>query len=230
MPPTIIAQTFKSQVSDEVTMNPHFRLEAAVGAIVADASLHARWLNTFSYLEYVGFRKIVKSQRAEALTAEILNHALEEGRHALGLKNIALKIGGEAFATYAPENMLCGDEAEDYFQSLDAACDAVFADRPDAQRVRLVYCYVTWLIERRALQVYGVYKDALGSSPVAARIAGLLVEEEKHLADVEAEIGAADPDFAVRAPKLEAIEAKLYEGFIDALVADLARPKTLVHA
>jgi len=211
-------------------MNPHFRLEAAVGAIVADESLHARWLNTFSYLEYVGFRKIVKSQRAEALTAEILNHALEEGRHALGLKNIALKIGGEAFATYAPENMLCGDEAEDYFQSLDAACDAVFADRPDAQRVRLVYCYVTWLIERRALQVYGVYKDALGSSPVAARIAGLLVEEEKHLADVEAEIGAADPDFAARAPKLEAIEARLYEGFIDALVADLARPKTLVHA
>ena len=211
-------------------MNPHSRLEACIGAIVADDALHARWLNTFSYLEYVGFRKIVKSQRAEALTAEILTHALEEGRHALGLKKIALKIGGEAFANYAPETMLCGDEAEDYFQSLDGACDEAFADRPEALRAKLVYCYVTWLIERRALQVYGLYKDALGSSPVAGRIAGLLMEEEKHLSDVEAEIGAADPDFATRAPKLEAIEATLYERFIDALVAALARPKTLAAA
>ena len=148
-PPTRGAHASTRAKKDD-SHEPHFRLEAAVGAIVADAGLHARWLNTFSYLEYVGFRKIVKSQRAEALTAEILNHALEEGRHALGLKNIALKIGGETFATYAPANMLCGDEAEDYFQNLDAACDAIFADRPDAQRVKLVYCYVTWLIERRA--------------------------------------------------------------------------------
>lgn len=206
------------------------RLEASVGAIVADPHLHARWLNTFSYLEYVGFRKIVKSQRAEALTSEILTHALEEGRHALGLKKLALKIGGEAFSAYVPENMLCGDEAEAYFQNLDAACDEVFADRPDALRAKLVYCYVTWLVERRALQVYGVYKTALGASPVAGRISGLLMEEEKHLSDVEAELAATEPDFKARAEKLEAIEARLYETFIDALVADLAKPKTLAAA
>ena len=39
-------------------------LEGLISQIVADPALHARWLNTFSYLEYVGFRKIVKSQRA----------------------------------------------------------------------------------------------------------------------------------------------------------------------
>jgi hypothetical protein len=211
-------------------MPAHTRLEACVGAIVADDALHARWLNTFSYLEYVGFRKIVKSQRAEALTAAILTHALEEGRHALRLKNLAVEIGGEAFANYAPETMLCGDEAEGYFQAIDAACDDVFADRPDGLRARLVYCFVTWLIERRALQVYGVYKAALGSSPVAARIGGLLMEEEKHLADIEREIAAADPDFSARAPQLEAVEARLYETFVDALVAGLARPKTLAPA
>ncbi len=51
-------------------MNAKDRLEALVDRIVADPALHARWLNTFSYLEYVGFRKIVKSQKAEALTAQ----------------------------------------------------------------------------------------------------------------------------------------------------------------
>jgi len=38
-------------------------LEGLISQIVADPALHARWLNTFSYLEYVGFRKILKSQR-----------------------------------------------------------------------------------------------------------------------------------------------------------------------
>ncbi len=211
-------------------MQTQDRLEASVSAIVADPALHARWLNTFSYLEYVGFRKIVKSQRAETLTSEILNHALEEGRHAQGLKQIALKIGGEAFATYAPQNMLCGEEAEDYFQTLDASCAEAFADLPEALRARLVYCYVTWLVERRALQVYGVYKSALGRSPVAGRIAGLLMEEEKHLSDVEAAIAAADPDFTKRAPELEAVETMLYEAFIDALVAELAKLRSLAAA
>jgi hypothetical protein len=57
-------------------MQTQDRLESLIGAVVADPALHARWLNTFSYLEYVGFRKIVKSQRAEVLTAAILGHAL----------------------------------------------------------------------------------------------------------------------------------------------------------
>ena len=56
-------------------MQTQDRLEDLIGAVVADTALHARWLNTFSYLEYVGFRKIVKSQRAEVLTAAILGCA-----------------------------------------------------------------------------------------------------------------------------------------------------------
>ena len=123
-------------------MQTQDRLEDLIGAIVADPALHARWLNTFSYLEYVGFRKIVKSQRAEALTAAILGHACEEGRHALGLKKLAVKLGGSAFDSYAPEALLCGEEAEAYFQELDQSCDEAFADRSADERVttRLWLC------------------------------------------------------------------------------------------
>ncbi len=116
------------------------RLESLVDRIVADPALHARWLNTFSYLEYVGFRKIVKSQRAEGLTAAILGHACEEGRHALGLKKLAVKLGGAEFDSYAPEAVLCGEEAEAYFQNLDKACDEAFACRSEAERGKLTYC------------------------------------------------------------------------------------------
>ena len=88
-------------------------LEGLISQIVADPALHARWLNTFSYLEYVGFRKILKSQRAEVLTAAILTHACEEGRHALGLKKLAVKLGGDGFDSYAPQVLLCGEEADE---------------------------------------------------------------------------------------------------------------------
>jgi hypothetical protein len=206
-------------------MDSEYRLDALIGRIVADQALHARWLNTFSFLEYVGFRKIVKSQRAETLSGAVLNHALEEGRHAIGLKKLAVKLGGPQFDSYAPEVLLCGEEAEAYFQDLDAACDEALADQPEAARAKLVYCYVTWLIERRALDVYAVYKKALGDSEVARKLDGLLAEETRHLAEVEAWLKAGDPSFAARSLRFEAAEAKLYAAFVEALASGLAQPQ-----
>ena len=211
-------------------MHTQDRLEDLIGAIVADPALHARWLNTFSYLEYVGFRKIVKSQRAEVLTAAILGHACEEGRHALGLKKLAIKLGGAQFDSYAPEALLCGEEAEAYFQDLDKACDEGFADRSNEERAKLTYCYVTWLVERRALDVYGIYKRALGESEIARKLGGLLAEETKHLADVEAVLRTGDPEFSTRSKEFEAVEAALYQNFIDALTRELARDAAIAAA
>ena len=201
---------------EDLKCTPKIRLEDLVGAIVADPALHARWLNTFSYLEYVGFRKIVKSQRAEVLTAAILGHACEEGRHALGLKKLAIKLGGAQFDSYAPEALLCGEEAEAYFQDLDKACDEAFADRSEEERAKLTYCYVTWLVERRALEVYQVYKRALGESEIARKLGSLLAEETKHLADVEAVLHMGDPEYSTRSKEFEAVEAALYQNFIGA--------------
>jgi hypothetical protein len=206
------------------------RLESLIGAVVADPALHARWLNTFSYLEYVGFRKIVKSQRAEVLTAAILGHACEEGRHALGLKKLAIKLGGAQFDSYAPDVLLCGEEAEAYFQDLDKACDEAFADRSKQERAKLSYGYVTWLVERRALDVYGIYKQALGDSEIARKLGSLLAEETKHLADVEALLRAGDPEFSTRSKEFEAVEAAPYQNFNDALTCELARDAAIAAA
>jgi hypothetical protein len=202
-------------------------LEGLISQIVADPALHARWLNTFSYLEYVGFRKILKSQRAEVLTTAILTHACEEGRHALGLKKLAVKLGGAGFDSYAPQVLLCGEEAEAYFQDLDQFCDDAFADRSADERVRLAYGYVTWLVERRALDVYGLYKSALGDSEIARKLSSLLAEETKHLSDIEALLQAADPAFSTRSKEFEAVENSLYEVFLAALTKALAQKSPL---
>ncbi|MGQ0445207.1 MAG: hypothetical protein ACT4O2_08815 [Beijerinckiaceae bacterium] len=199
------------------------RLEDLVDRIVSDPALHARWLNTFSYLEYVGFRKIVKSQRAEGLTAAILGHACEEGRHALGLKKLAMKLGGAEFDSYGADVLLCGAEAASYFQDLDKTCEEAFADRSEPERAKLTYSYVTWLVERRALDVYNIYRRALGDSETARKLGGLLAEETKHLADVEAVLDMCDPEFSTRSKEFEVAEAVLYQSFVDALARELTR-------
>jgi hypothetical protein len=198
-------------------MNASDRLANLMPTVIDDDRLHARWLNTFSYLEYVGFRKIVKSQRADMLSRASLNHALEEGGHAFLLKNLAVKVGGKAFDFYTPETMLCTEAASAYFQNLDHGCDEKFAALPDVERSKIVYLYVTWLIERRALDVYGRYKDALGASPLAAQLDELLAEEVGHLRQVEAGLATDDPEHATRAPALEAFEQDLFNTFVAAL-------------
>lgn len=205
------------------------RLEAVVARVVKNDHIHACWLNTFSFLEYIGFRKIVKSQRADVLDRALLMHALEEGRHALLLKKLAVKLGGSAFDLYKPETMLCPEAAKAYFQELDHGCDEKFADLGDAERAALVYLYVTWLIERRALDVYGIYKKGLGDSPVAPKLTALLAEEVGHLRHVEAGIAARDPQHAQRSAEFEAFEAGLYDTFVAALDRETASHRTAVE-
>ena len=211
-------------------MKTHDYFEDVVAKVVTDDHLHARWLNTFSFLEYIGFRKIVKSQRAEVLNRSLLMHALEEGRHALLLKKLAVKLGGQTFDFYRQETMLCPDAAKTYFQELDHQCDAKFAHLGELERAKLVYLYVTWLIERRALDVYGRYKKVLGDSDVAPKLNALLAEEVGHLRAVEAGIAAGDPEHAARSAEFEALESDLYQDFVSALVRELAPKRTGVEA
>jgi len=203
-------------------MSLHQRFEGLVECIISGPQLHARWLNTFSFLEYIGFRKIVKSQKAESLSAAVLAHALEEGRHAMSLKKLAIKIGGQAFDSYAPEALLCGEAAEDYFQTLDHACDEALQDQSEDQRAALVYLYVTWLVEIRALDVYTHYRKALVSAGYAQSLDGLLAEETQHLSRVAEELRRRDPDFAARSERFSALEGELYEKILSAFEAEIA--------
>jgi hypothetical protein len=198
------------------------RLMAVIAAVVKDDHVHACWLNTFSFLEYIGFRKIVKSQRAEVLNRSLLMHALEEGRHALLLKKLAVKLGGHEFDFYRTETMFCPEAAKTYFQELDHQCDAKFMHLGELDRANLVYLYVTWLIERRALDLYGCYKNALGDSDLAPKLNALLAEEVGHLRAVESGLAAKDPEHGKRSARFEALEFALYQDFVGAMALEVA--------
>ena len=50
--------------------------------LVKHNELHAKFLNTISLMEYMGARKIVKSQLEKNVDSEVLAHMTEEIRHA----------------------------------------------------------------------------------------------------------------------------------------------------
>src|SRR5262249_18062145 len=154
--------------------------------------------------------KIVKSQTADSLSLKTLGHATEEGRHALKLKRLAVKIGGGAFDNYRSDKLLCGEAAEDYFQKLDRHCEVSFNDFPEAKKMRMTYLYVTLLVELRALEVYGLYQKFLSSRKLPLVLQGLLKEEEGHLRSVESELQSIDPQFALHLVDLKKVEEKLY--------------------
>jgi hypothetical protein len=198
-----------------------------VHQIVRDDELHARWLNTFSYLEYIGFRKIVKSQWASDVNLSVLMHACEEGRHALRLKKLAIRMGGPGFDSYQPERLLCGEHAEHYFQTLDEVCEKEIARSTSDPRVlaRWTYLYVTLLVERRALKVYGDYKEALESLDSSVDLQFLLAEEMAHLERVQLDLKKLDPDLEQRVARLSDLERHLFEDFQVALTREL-----LIHS
>jgi bacterioferritin (cytochrome b1) len=76
--------------------------------ILSSAELHAKWLNTLSYLENCGARKIAACEHPTLVKEEMLKHAAEEFRHAHYLKCQIERISVEGIENYSLDLMLGG--------------------------------------------------------------------------------------------------------------------------
>ncbi len=168
-------------------MSASDRLASLMPIVIKDDQLHARWLNTFSYLEYVGFRKIIKSQRARRAEPRLSQPRAGGRRPRLS----AQEHGGEGRRqgiSISTRRRPCSARRQ---RAPISKISIMVATRNSpacrmSERAKIVYLYVTWLIERRALDVYGRYKEALGASPLSEQLDELLDEEVGHLRQVEA--------------------------------------------
>ena len=61
-------------------------LQKILNKVVANPTTHAKWLNTLSFMENAGARKISASEDKKNVSLIILKHAAEEHRHAYYLK------------------------------------------------------------------------------------------------------------------------------------------------
>src|ERR1700733_7542998 len=86
--------------------------------IVNSSQMHSKWLNTLSFLENCGARKIASCEHPTLVKEEMLKHAAEEFRHALHLKKQIEKIS-KPLPTYAEEHILGGFQTWHYLAKLD---------------------------------------------------------------------------------------------------------------
>ena len=68
-------------------------MRATIERIVENPELHAKWLNTLSFMENCGARKISAGEDRVKTSLLQLKHAAEEHRHAYYLKKQIGKLG-----------------------------------------------------------------------------------------------------------------------------------------
>ncbi len=189
------------------------QFEKILPALLTDTFFHAKWLNTLSYLENCGARKIARSEHPQNVSRQMLKHAAEEFRHAFYLKQqISTKLG-LFLPTYQVDAVWGGMATLRYLDRLETRiCRLVGKScHPMA-----IYFLVTYAIELRASEIYPLYQALLsqGKSPVSVR--SILLEEKGHLEEMREQIAALRIDEQIVGAVCQA-EGMLCQKWIESL-------------
>ncbi|WP_288437665.1 hypothetical protein [uncultured Chryseobacterium sp.] len=194
--------------------------------IVQDGSTHARWLNTLSFMENAGARKISKCEHPTLVSQIQLKHAAEEHRHAYYLKKQIGKIDPELCKTYESTELLAPVATSQYLHSLDMkACrylqKAFNLDKTDIKYA--AYLFVTYAIEVRADELYPAYQQVLTEASSKIMVKSIILEEEGHLEEMIHQLNEFSSAWKHHADHILAIEKALYEEWISAITQEVAQ-------
>lgn len=185
--------------------------------IVNNNLLHAKWLNTLSYMENAGARKISASEHKEDVDLIVLKHAAEEHRHAYYLKKQLDKLGGNLCRTYTAEELLTPGHTRFYLNALDIAVCRYLKQEFGLAGSALkfgAYLFVTYAIEVRADELYPVYQDVLTGAGSKVNVKSIILEEEGHLEEMINQLKRFSPEWERHAAVVVAIEQKMFDDWI----------------
>lgn len=194
------------------------RFEEVLHHLGDRVDLHARLINTLSLLEYIGARKIMKSQMDYSMNLELLSHITEEIRHAQILKVLALRLSDQALDTYSDSHLLAGLDGKRYIQKVDHAVEAALSDVLPTQKEVGYYLVTTLLIEERAAEVYPVYDRFLEQFNLVGKLSSIVRDEDKHLQAVTQRIQKLLPQAKSRMTHLREIESHAFDDFMNAAI------------
>lgn len=194
--------------------------------IVQEENTHAKWLNTLSFMENAGARKISKCEHPVLVTQIQLKHAAEEHRHAYYLKKQIGKINPELCRTYENEELLAATATRQYLHSLDIkACrylQKVFKLNKEDLKYA-AYLFVTYAIEVRADELYPVYQDILTQESSKIMVKSIILEEVGHLEEMINQLNGFSADWKAHADHILTIEKELHEQWINAIAEEVAQ-------
>jgi len=177
--------------------------------------LHAKWLNTLSYLENCGARKIAACEHPTLVREEVLKHAAEEFRHAHYLKKQLQKLP-YSYEDYALPTLLGGHASLRYLDRLDLAVTR-FLGKTDREAS---YTLVTYAIEVRAEKIYPLYEEVLREKNIPIYVKSIVLEEEEHLNEMRAALIKYPPHYEEGVLNLEEI---LFQKWLGGLLLDISR-------
>ncbi|MCB1215510.1 MAG: long-chain fatty aldehyde decarbonylase, partial [Deltaproteobacteria bacterium] len=135
------------------------------------------WLRSLSYLEYIGYRKMVKTLGSE-LNSQSYQHLNDEIHHSYMLKEIAEKLRPEERVDFS-EHLV--QLAENYFQNIDQATENWLIEKLGEKNPFLCYLLVSYLIEKRAMQLYPQYLAIANTKSLKYILQKILKDEKEHL-------------------------------------------------
>ncbi|MES2457541.1 MAG: hypothetical protein V4594_18435 [Bacteroidota bacterium] len=193
--------------------------------IVNNNALHAKWLNTLSYMENAGAKKISASEHKENVNLIILKHAAEEHRHAYYLKKQLDKLEGGLCKTYTNEELLTPNHTKFYLNALDVAVCRYLKQHFDLSGYELkfaAYLFVTYAIEVRADELYPVYQEVLTNAGSRVTVKSIILEEEGHLEEMLNQLKTFSPDWERHAQIVIEIEQQMFGDWISHLDKQIA--------
>ncbi len=162
------------------------QLEELLITIVSSNELHVKWLNTLSFLENSGARKIAACEHPTLVKEEMLKHAAEEFRHAHHLKKQIKRISSNAIDTYSLDSILGGKATLHYLRALDINVSRYLKKQGFNSNIKEVaYLLVTYAIEQRASELYPLYDAALRRVNSKVTVRSILLEEKEHLNEMK---------------------------------------------
>lgn len=196
------------------------QLETIIKKIVADDTLHAKWLNTLSLMENTGARKISAGEHPLNVTLIVLKHAAEEARHAFYLKKQIAKIKEEGFENYQFSSLLAPVHSYQYLHALDVSASRYLKEKLKLSGDKLryaAYLLVTYAIEVRADELYPVYQNVLETAGSKVNVKSIILEEAGHLEEMINQLQQFSPEWEQHAREITDIETSCFEKWVNAL-------------
>lgn len=188
--------------------------------IVQDNETHAKWLNTLSYMENAGARKISACEHPSEVNLIQLKHAAEEHRHAYYLKKQILKITSSICENYRNKQLLASIATRQYLHNLDIKTCKYLREVFHLNKEELkyaAYLFVTYAIEVRADQLYPIYQQILTKYSSKVMVKSIILEEEGHLEEMINQLDQFSPDWKIHAEYILQIENNLHEQWIKSI-------------
>lgn len=188
-------------------------LHTLLSGLVKDNTLHAKWLNTLSFMENAGARKISAAEHKEEVTLLILKHAAEEHRHAYYLKKQLAKLDDSLCKTYKSAELLVPNHTRFYLNTLDVNVCRYLKQQFSLSGADLkfaAYLFVTYAIEVRADELYPIYQAVLTENESKVTVKSIILEEEGHLEEMINQLNEFSPDWQKHAEEVVKIEDKMF--------------------